>query len=569
MQQLWEEGRCEERWNNMKEKNTARSVGRFYEWGWFVLLCRHMMLLLACDMIRSGKQSKYPLACMHRYMSAEKAQRESQGEESPDGMLAGAYDCGCKFGKTVRRSPLQPLAIFAMFLPVIGTMHGYAHERLCQLIFLLLYIAGAGLEDGEMCERYFSIMNALAAVTRHMSVFHRRKQLQRLPALDILATKALLAKNMQRVNIRSSNFREWLEEEGEYLKSLTRTPPVETLEMEYYLKLKSLAECKARLEAARLVWVNYRPSERNKTNTLETKHQNEQENEHKLIADIQALEGKLSISSRWKADSEEWNEAKKKVKEADYQKALDKLEGLLVARVFEMSRLNIAGTGYKMRKHLANALKTRSKLIQSAIESYNTAAAALSPPRQSVSWEEVISFTYLSEFDLLRDTRSDVQERKWATPSNRLLMQQFFKLVGAEDEINRLHMEIQRLLTYMRDEEELIDSVAKNLEESDPALSIHIRLHWQERGRFNDAHRQRLHAIRRLPGFDPSNGKHFRCGTAVGKAGRSEWVTEQVIMENEDSGTSGGDIDDDLVQWEDSEAVDETAELIMHISADP
>lgn len=56
LEMLWEEGRCEERWNNMKEKNTARSVGRFYEWGWFVLLCRHMFLLLACDMIRSGEQ---------------------------------------------------------------------------------------------------------------------------------------------------------------------------------------------------------------------------------------------------------------------------------------------------------------------------------------------------------------------------------------------------------------------------------------------------------------------------------------------------------------------------------
>lgn len=56
LEMLWEEGLCEERWNNMKEKSTARSVGRFYEWGWFVLLCRHMFLLVACDMIRSGEQ---------------------------------------------------------------------------------------------------------------------------------------------------------------------------------------------------------------------------------------------------------------------------------------------------------------------------------------------------------------------------------------------------------------------------------------------------------------------------------------------------------------------------------
>lgn len=53
---LWAEGKCEERWHNASDKNTARSVGRFFEFGWFVLLCRHMMLLVACDMIRSGEQ---------------------------------------------------------------------------------------------------------------------------------------------------------------------------------------------------------------------------------------------------------------------------------------------------------------------------------------------------------------------------------------------------------------------------------------------------------------------------------------------------------------------------------
>ncbi|KAF9066910.1 hypothetical protein BDP27DRAFT_1226734, partial [Rhodocollybia butyracea] len=85
-------------------------------------------------------------------------------------------------------------------------------------------------------------------------------------------------------------------------------------------------------------------------------------------------------------------------------KALDNLERLLVAQIFEMSRLNVAGTGYKMRKHLANALKICSKSIQLAIEVYNKAAAELSPSRQSISWDEVLDYTYLSEFDILRDT---------------------------------------------------------------------------------------------------------------------------------------------------------------------
>ncbi len=53
---LWTEGLCEDRWENMKDRNTAQSVGKFEECGWVVLLCRHMFLLLACDLVRSGEQ---------------------------------------------------------------------------------------------------------------------------------------------------------------------------------------------------------------------------------------------------------------------------------------------------------------------------------------------------------------------------------------------------------------------------------------------------------------------------------------------------------------------------------
>ena len=48
---------------------------------------------------------------------------------------------------------------------------------------------------------------------------------------------------------------------------------------------------------------------------------------------------------RWVEGCKEWDEAKKLVKEAAYRKALDKLECLLVACIFEMARLNVSGTG--------------------------------------------------------------------------------------------------------------------------------------------------------------------------------------------------------------------------------
>lgn len=298
---------------------------------------------------------------------AEKEERERNGEGRPKGKLANAYDINCKFSKTVRRSPLNLLAQWAKFLPVVGAMHGYAHERLCQLLFLILYIVGVGIEDGEGSERYFAMSNALAAITRHQSRFHRRQAISEYiyyndlqtysnlskfiygnykQALGIIRTKNALRASMREAGITSSQlFYDWLVEEGEYLQKLTRTPPQETLQMEYYQKLVALRDTQARLILIRDASLVYVPGSRDRTNIVETKHRHEIENERKLIADVQALEVSLGISERWTEEREEWKEQKKLVKESAYQKALDKLEGLLVARIFEMERLNVAGTG--------------------------------------------------------------------------------------------------------------------------------------------------------------------------------------------------------------------------------
>ncbi|KAJ3729773.1 hypothetical protein C8R42DRAFT_570096 [Lentinula raphanica] len=583
----WLESQCEERWHNMQEKNTVKSSAKFFENGWFVLLCRHMIFLLACDMIKSGERAEYPLAILHSYMSAERDERIKQGQESPNGQLAVVYDIACKTSKTIARSPLAALARSSLYLPVIGTMHGYAHERACQLLFLMLYVVGVGLEDGEGCERYFNVSNALAPVTRYQSAFHRRQAIEEFiyykdletysniskfiynnykQALGVIRTRNTLRNSMIAAGISSADvFYDWLVEEGQYLQNLSKVPPKETLEMEYFLKLVALHSCRDHLQQARSAWLAYAPEKdtaaaRRKINATEAAVRNEQENERKLIADIQALEQKLEISVRWVPGCEEWESARKAVKEAEYRKALDRLEQLLVSRIFEMSRLNVAGTGYKMRKMIATSLKTRSKSLQAAIAAYNTAAAALRPPRRAISWEEVVDYSFLSEFDILRDTREDVREKKWATPSNRLLMFRFFKLIRAEEELGRLHMEIKRLLTYIRDEERLFCSKADEIEDTNPALALQIRLHWKERSRYNDLHRQRLHAIKRLDGFDPTNCHHFFPGTPVGM--------EDVVLPTEENGELNGWMESDDGDDEEDEAFAHRVDIAMDLTID-
>ncbi|KAJ3918492.1 hypothetical protein F5877DRAFT_67325 [Lentinula edodes] len=473
---VWKTGRCEEKWHNALDKNTGKSWAKFDENGIFLLICRHGLVLSLADMVKSGEKAKYSLASMHHFLEAERQHRISNGEDvPPKGKLCFAYDIGCTNSKTVHCSPLASLANYMGYLPAVGTMHGYAHEWACQLNFLLLYQTGTGLEDGETSEQYFSKSNALASATRHASIFHRRQMITEYAyhtnnfetygnltkflrnhysqALKILGTAPSLRIRMREAGIKDACvIFQWMEEEAVYLQNLSRELPVESLQMEYYRKLIALKECQAVLKDARLAWLSYRPGEHDQTSALERAQRHAQENERKILADVHALESKLDVRVWWTEGSVQWEEAGALVTGAKYRRALDKLEGLLVSRIFELSWLNISGTGYKMRKHLASALKKRSKSIQSAITKYNTVAAKMKPKRQPVDWEEVVEYAFLSEFDILRDTREDIRECPWAVPANRVIITQFFKVIGAEDELSCVHQEIRQLVTYMQQE---------------------------------------------------------------------------------------------------------------------
>lgn len=53
----------------------------------------------------------------------------------------------------------------------------------------------------------------------------------------------------------------------------------------------------------------------------------------------------MGLTSRWEVEGVEWEEAAKKVKMRKYQRAIDALEGLVVARIFEMTKMNQLQTG--------------------------------------------------------------------------------------------------------------------------------------------------------------------------------------------------------------------------------
>ncbi|KAF9028412.1 hypothetical protein BDP27DRAFT_1536130 [Rhodocollybia butyracea] len=420
-----EENPCEERWKNLSEEVTAKMWGVYEETGVFLALCRHSFVLLIADMVRSGELSKYPLAVLDRLL-------EVIGKD-----IAMGYDVGCGFGTTVSRSPLGEKAKELGFTSLVGAFHGHAHGRLCQLCHLATYKPDIGIEHLEQCEPWFSETNELASSTRHMSVFHRRQAIARYcyhhdnfevysrlskflvdnykQALEIQQTRHALAKTMNDMGIPSTNtFRQWLTDEQAYLSSLKKEPLEETLQMEYFKKLVKLDDSEYLSNATR-EWIQYTPdnisqafTNADQTRRLETQRRHAIENRDDLKKEVHVLEMQLGIKTRWIPGSAEWERTKQLVSTAKFQRALDKLEGLIVARLFELTKLNMSRTGYKLRKHIAQALKTRSQAICTAVTSYNDAASELGRPQ--LTWEEVLDYTFLSDFELLRDARRDISQ---------------------------------------------------------------------------------------------------------------------------------------------------------------
>jgi len=133
-----------------------------------------------------------------------------------------------------------------------------------------------------------------------------------------------------------------------------------------------------------------------------------------------------------------------------------------------------------MHKHITNALKARSRAFRTALDRYNTAATALVPPRQLLDWEQVVEYAFLSDFDLLRDTRQDIWSRPWATPAARLAMDQSFKIRCAKEEIKWLNIEIRHFATYMCDEDAYLQLKESCIKLSNPPLANQIVIHHME-----------------------------------------------------------------------------------------
>ncbi|KAJ7300506.1 hypothetical protein DFH08DRAFT_919255 [Mycena albidolilacea] len=481
---------CSGRWKNMINDVTSKMWGIFNETGIFLALCRHGFALVVANMVRSGELSKYPLAVVEVLL-------DTFGLK-----LGGGYDIGCHFESTLKNSELGDKARTNRFKSLVGSFHGHAHNRLCQLSFLATYVEGLGLEDLEGCERYFSRSNALAKSVRCASKFHRRqeittfmKQIDDLEALKILQTEPALKRWMQEEGVEDyDTFHVWLEEEKEYLLGLDAGLPKKqelTLEMEYLQKLVNLEGSQKRVTAIRAA---ERAAQADGADYSPAPISN-------LVED---LEQKLGVETWWTSNSPQWTATDAALKKHKYLDALDEIEQIILAQLFEMTKVHQSGTGYKMRSHIAKALQARSKAIRNAIDRYNKVALSMEPPMPTLNWDQVVNYGFLGDFDLLRDTTDSISSRPWTRRSYRLAMDSYFKILRAREEIQRLNIEIKRVVTWIDNEDRFLRKKEEELKETDPLLAVQVTRYRQQRGRSDLYHMHRFWALAKVPGFTGS-----------------------------------------------------------------
>lgn len=158
-------------------------------------------------------------------------------------------------------------------------------------------------------------------------------------------------------------------------------------------------------------------------------------------------------------------------------------------------------SGYKLRVHINKALKTRCKAIRAALRKYNEAAKALDRPQ--LDWKDLTNYESLAEFDLLKECRDDIRQQPWADARNRQATLHLLKLERANEERNRLNIEIARLVDWMDREEGQLSSAIKRLhaepESSESLFATEVDEMLALRRRQNTIHRVRIQKIYDLP----------------------------------------------------------------------
>lgn len=162
--------------------------------------------------------------------------------------------------------------------------------------------------------------------------------------------------------------------------------------------------------------------------------------------------------------------------------------------------------GYKLRQQISKALQCRSEVICNALSRYNTQAGALIPPRPQLTWKDIVEYSFLAEFDLLHQSRSDIRTLDWTQPAHRKATVKYFKIQHAREEIEQLNVEICQLRTAIHDEELMVNATIDVLLALNQPVGLALQCQWQTHAAINTVHIFRLDQIALQPNFSGTRG---------------------------------------------------------------
>ncbi|KAF8576014.1 hypothetical protein K439DRAFT_1623158 [Ramaria rubella] len=139
--------------------------------------------------------------------------------------------------------------------------------------------------------------------------------------------------------ISNAQYSSWLSEECKYLESKKAEPESDVLGVEYVELLNKYHEATvAQKLAAKFVRA------KDKTWLHQVSH-DAWESVLFLQQELQQVEGQLGIGAQWTLDSQEYQCATEYLRTRTYQGAVDKLKGLVVQRLFELTKVNVSQIG--------------------------------------------------------------------------------------------------------------------------------------------------------------------------------------------------------------------------------
>ncbi|KAI0058312.1 hypothetical protein BV25DRAFT_1902184 [Artomyces pyxidatus] len=539
------------RWKAAMSDSHKRVWAIYWETGIFVAACRHGMIWWICDMVESGELAKYPLAIVDKVL------------RTFGNRIGIGYNIGCSFTATLAKSSLSDRAKLQSLRFVVNAFHGYAHNRFC-----------FGIEDIETCECIFSAFNGLAATSRHATAFHRHQSIdgyaqqwdedkyQELGVFllnnykqiqDILDESPCAIVALQSGKTADDTmYHQHLESERKYLAAHKTKEPEED---KYAVALKTFDDVIGFCED---------PTKQAFSARLAVAKTHTHENLEQLCQMVQNIEKTRGVTNRWTPSTDGWKRAVEYLATRDYQKVLNKLEGLVVQHLFELAKMGLSGTGYKMRTHISKSLKTRCRAIQNALRKYNEAAKAIG--RTGLEWSQVSTYGSLAEFELLRECREDIRQHPWADSSNRQARIHTLKIKRAEEERDRLNNEIQRLITSMRDEEEDLRFHITRLQPTSSLLAAELACILARRLRLHHIHHARLQKIFALPAFTGRRepGTHTGRSHIVHIDASQTTSSQSVTRDDEWESAAGNEAPD-----EDDAAADEFERLADYLDSMP